>query len=185
MKYKTFETERLYLVPTAEKDALLIYEIFNSPKWLTNIGDRKVYSEEDAKIYIRTKMRPQLERLGFSTYTIIRKVDKAKIGTCGLYDREGLEGLDVGFAFLPQFEKKGYAFEASSELLRAAREEFGITTIKAITTKENFESQKLLEKLGLELNGLVKVPGDEEELLLYEKDFLEDNNFKNSILRHN
>lgn len=170
MNYKTFETERLKLVPTSEEDGPLILEIYNTPKWLKNIGDRNVHSEEDAKEYIRNKMRPQLERLGFSTYTVIRKIDNMKIGTCGLYDREGLDGFDVGFAFLPQFEKKGYAFEATSELLRAAMEEFQISRIKAITIKENFESQRLLEKLGLELNGLVRIPGDEEELLLFEKE---------------
>ena len=36
--------------------------------------------------------------------------------------------------------------------------------------KENLESQKLLEKLGLVLNGVVRIPGDEEELLLFEKE---------------
>lgn len=43
--------------------------------------------------------------------TVIRKLDNVKIGTCGLYDREGIDGVDIGFAFLPEYEKKGFAFE--------------------------------------------------------------------------
>ena len=90
-----------------------------------------------------------------------------KIGTCGLYDREGLEGIDIGFAFLPEYEKKGFAFESSNKLVEVAFSEFGIDTISAITIKDNISSQKLLERLGLKLIGTTKIPNDDEELLLY------------------
>jgi len=83
------------------------------------------------------------------------------------YDREGLEGVDIGFAFLPEYERKGYAFESANKLKNAAFNEFGLTHINAITTKNNISSQKLLEKLGLKLNGTTKLSNDEEELLLY------------------
>jgi len=112
-------------------------------------------------------MLPQLENLGYSNYTLIRKIDKVKIGTCGLYDREGLEGIDIGFAFLPEYEKKGYAFEAADKIKDIAFNEFEITMISAITAKDNFSSQKLLEKLGLELTGTTKLPNENEELLVY------------------
>ena len=88
----------------------------NSKGWLEYIGDRKVYSESDAIRYIKNRIAPQFERLGFGNYTIIRKADNVKIGTCGLYDREGIDGIDIGYALLPQFFGKGYAFEAVNEL---------------------------------------------------------------------
>lgn len=165
---KTFETERLLLKPTSLEDAAFILELFNTPKWLQFVGDRNVNSEEDARVYIKTKMLPQQERRGFSNYTVFRKEDRVVVGSCGLYDREGMEGIDIGFAFLPQFEKKGYGYEAAGEIMRAAKEEFGITTLKAITAKENYGSQNLLEKLGLSCTGTITLPGDDEELLLYE-----------------
>lgn len=160
-------TERLILRPTSEEDAEFIFELLNSPKWLKYIGDRNIKSVESAKEYIKTKMLPQLKRLGFSNYTLIRRSDNIKIGTCGLYDREGLEGIDIGFAFLPEYEKKGYAFESANKLKNVAFDEFGINEIIAITTKDNISSQKLLEKLGLKLNGTTKLPNDDEELLFY------------------
>jgi RimJ/RimL family protein N-acetyltransferase len=169
--YKTFQTERLLLRPTSLEDALFIHELFNTPKWLQFIGERDVKSEEAALAYIRAKMLPQLEKLGFGNYTVIRKADNVKLGSCGLYDRPGLEGIDLGFAFLPQHEKKGYAYEASKELLRAAGEDFKLKKINAITAGENLGSQKLLERLGLVFTKTVRLQGEEEDLLFYEKDF--------------
>lgn len=167
MQYKTFETERLILRPTSKDDANFILQLLNTPKWIEFIGDRNVKTIEDAKAYINTKITSQLKRLGFANYTLIRKEDNQKIGSCGLYDREGLEDIDIGFAFLPDYEKQGYAFEAANRLKNAAFEEFNIKTICAITTKENFSSQKLLEKLGLKPTGTTQLPNDNEELLVY------------------
>lgn len=165
--YKSFETERLVVKPTLEEDAEFIFVLLNSPNWLKYIGDRNVTSIESAKEYIKIKMLPQLERLGFGNYTVIRKSDQVKMGICGLYDREGLAGLDIGFAFLPEYEGKGYAFESANRLKQAVCDEFGITEIVAITSQDNVSSQKLLEKLGLKLAGTTKIPNDDEELLLY------------------
>ena len=166
-KYKSFETERLILKPTSEEDAEFVYHLLNTPKWIQYIGERNIKTVEIAKEYIKNKMIPQLGRLGYSNYTLIRKLDNVKVGTCGLYDRDGLEGIDIGFALLPEYEKKGYAFEAADKLKNIAFNEFDISEISAITTKDNISSQKLLEKLGLKLIGTTKIPNDEEELLLY------------------
>jgi len=80
------------------------------------------------------------------------------LGTCGLYDRAGIEGIDIGFAFLPAYENKGYAFESANEIKRAGIEVFGISSISAITTKDNVASQKLLEKLGLKFSLMMQLP---------------------------
>ena len=90
-----------------------------------------------------------------------------KIGCCGLYDREGLEGIDIGFAFLPEYEGKGFAFEAADKLKNVAFKEFGLHALSAITSKHNVASQRLLEKLGLTLVGTTALPSANEELLLF------------------
>ena len=166
-KYKTFETERLFLKPTSVEDAEFIFELLNSPNWIKNIGDRNINSINDAKKYIQTKMLPQLTKLGYSVYTLILKQDNIKIGTCGFYDREGIKGIDIGFALLPEYERKGYAFDSTKKLMNVAFNEFGIKEISAITTEENISSKKLLQKLGFQLNGITKLSNDDDELLLY------------------
>lgn len=168
MKYKTFETERLFIRPSIEEDSVFMLELMNTPKWKKFIGDRNLKTPEDAADYIRKRMLPQLERLGFSNYTVIRKKDGKKIGICGLYDREGLDGIDIGYGLLPEFEGKGYAYEASLKLLDAAFTEFQIKFLSAITAKANTSSQKLLEKLGLKLIGTIILPNETEEILHYQ-----------------
>lgn len=167
MAYLSFETERLFLRPTLEEDASFIFELLNSPKWIKYIGDRKVRSTADAKSYIKKKMIPQLEKLGYSNYTLILKDKEIKIGTCGLYDREDMEGIDIGFALLPEFEGNGLGYEAATKIKTVAKTEFGITELSGITTKDNMASQILLKKLGLKLKGTVTLPDEEEELLLF------------------
>lgn len=166
MIYKTYQTERLFLKPTNVEDAPLTLELLNMPKWLSYIGDRNVQSLEEAENYIRTKMTPQLERLGFGNYTLIRKVEGLKLGCCGLYDREGLEALDIGFALLEKYEGKGYAYEAALCLKNAAFTDFNMQRLGAITVQENRSSIKLLEKLGLEFLKMMDING--EELMYYE-----------------
>lgn len=173
-RYEVFETERLILKPTSEEDAALIFELFNTPKWFKYIGDRNIRTLEDAGEYIEAKMLPQLKRLGYSSYTIIKKADHVKIGTCGLFDRDGLEGIDLGFALLPEYERKGYAFESANKLKEVAFNIFGIGELNAITVKDNIPSQKLLEKLGFRLHGTTKLPDDDEDLLLYKLEIVHD-----------
>jgi RimJ/RimL family protein N-acetyltransferase len=142
--YKSFETERLLLKPMSKEDASFLLELLNLPKRIKYIGDRNVYTIKEAETYIKHKMTPQLKKLGFSSYTVIRKTDNAKVGSCGLYDREALEGIDLGFAFLPLYEKMGYAFESANKLKDLAFNQFNLKHISAITTSENKDSQKLL-----------------------------------------
>jgi len=167
--HRQFKSERLLIRPTLKEDAELIYKLMNTPKFIKFVGDREINSIQDAEKYIQTKMLPQLNALGYSSYTIITKADGAKIGTCGLYNRDGVDGIDIGFGLLPQYEGLGYAYESAHRLLKAAFEEFEIDEIKAITSKENISSQRLLEKLGLKMIGTTKLPNEDHEILLYTK----------------
>ena len=164
---KTFETERLFLTPTTTEDAALILALFNTPKWIEFIGDRNLNNQEEAEEYIKTTILPEIEKNGFGNYTITRKFDDAKIGICGLYDRDGVDGLDIGLALLPKYENRGYGFECANKLKELAFTEFNLTEISGITLERNTESHKLLGKLGLQFEKNIKLKGDTEEVLLY------------------
>ena len=66
--YMSFQSERLIIRPTLEQDAELIYQLMNSPKFIKYVGDRQLYTVEDAEKYIQDKMLPQLHFLGYSNY---------------------------------------------------------------------------------------------------------------------
>ena len=163
----SYETDRLLIRPTATEDAAFMLELLNSPKWLQFIGDRMVRNLNDAEKYINNRIISQYNKIAFSNFTVLRKSDSEKMGVCGIYEREGLEDFDLGFAFLPQFEHMGYGYEASKKILGLGLNEFKLKKICAITTIDNFSSQKLLKKLGLNFEKLVKIEGDSEELMLY------------------
>ncbi len=163
-----YQTERLIIRPTNTEDADFIFTLFNTPKWIENIGNRNIASTHHAKQYIETVMLGQFNQLGYSSYTIIKQSDNEKIGTVGLYDREGVDGIDFGFAFLPQFEGKGYAFESASKIKEVAVNKFKIKNLVAITRPSNTSSQKLLNKLGFSFKKDIILPKHEfKEWLLY------------------
>lgn len=165
---KTYETERLLLRPTQREDAAFIYKLLNSEKWLKYIGDRQVYTLAAAEDYIQNRILVQYETLGYGNFTVIRKDDFTKMGSCGIYSRQNLAVQDIGFAFLEEYEGKGYAFEAATKLKELAKEEFGLKKLAGITLECNHSSRKLLEKLGLGFQKKFFMEGDPEELMYYE-----------------
>lgn len=166
--FRVFETSRLYLKPFDITDASFLVRLLNSPKWLKYIGDRQVHTPEEGEVYIRNRMLGQLERLGYGNNLVIRKADNTPMGACGLYERPGLPMVDIGFAFLPEFEGLGYGYEAAACLLKAAKEIFGLSKVCAICTPENAASRKLLGKLGLQFIKMIRLEDGREELMYFE-----------------
>jgi RimJ/RimL family protein N-acetyltransferase len=167
---KVTETSRLVLRLVEETDAGFIMKLLNEPGWLQYIGDKGIRTIDDAKGYILDGPRAMYEREGFGLFLTERKEDHAPIGLCGLIKREGLEDVDIGFAFLSDHQSQGYAFEAARATLDLAKD-IGIKRVVAITTKDNESSSKLLKKLDMQLEGYVTLPNDTEELKKYSLNF--------------
>lgn len=165
------ETERLILREFTEEDAPFIYELLNSPGWLKYIGTRGIADLEAARKYIADMMMPSYEKNGFGLYMMARKEDGALMGMCGLIDRDSLEDVDIGFAILPEYEGKGYTREASEATMEYARNPLGLKKIVGITVPYNTGSIKVMEKIGMKFEKMIRVPNDPEELMLYVKEF--------------
>jgi RimJ/RimL family protein N-acetyltransferase len=164
------ETNRLTLSIITLEDAPFILELMNTPHWLKYIGDRNIKTVEQAKTYLKERTLKSYDTHGFGFYKIQVKAENLKpIGTCGLVKRDELDDVDIGFSLLPDYEGKGYGFEASNEILKLAKNKFKLKKISAITLPINTNSIKLLEKLGLIYEKKVKPFEDDEELLLFAK----------------
>ena len=83
------------------------------------------------------------------------------IGICGFVRRSELPAPDIGFAFLPQYEGKGYGFESASAILRYGVEKLNFDVVLAITSQDNEISGKLLKKLGFNYDRLISMPNGE------------------------
>ena len=164
------ETDRLALRRITTGDAEFILRLLNEPSFLTFIGDRGVRTLDDARRYILKGPIDSYRRFGFGLYLVEIKGGGAPIGICGLLKRESLEDVDVGFALLPEFWSRGYAFEAASAVLAHGRDALGLNRIVAVTTPDNTASIRVLEKLGLTFSRMVRLAGDDTNLKLFASD---------------
>jgi RimJ/RimL family protein N-acetyltransferase len=144
--YKEIQTERLLIRPIKLSDKDFIYSLVNTNGWLKYIGDRNIKNSGDAENYI-LKI---LENKNYYYNVFEIKETKEPIGIITFLKRDSQEFPDIGFALLPQYEKKGYTFEASKKYLNEIIALNLYKKIIGITLPENYNSIKLLQRLGLE-----------------------------------
>jgi RimJ/RimL family protein N-acetyltransferase len=161
------ETERLILRELDIQDAHFMFQLLNSHGWIKYIGDRNIKSKEDAKEYIQKGPLVSYAAHRFGLYAIELKESKLAIGVCGLLKREYLEFVDIGFALLPEYEAKGYAYEAAKAILDFSNENLHINNFSAITLPNNSRSINLLKRLGFKFSKNFIFESTNEELELY------------------
>lgn len=161
------ETDRLTLRHLKVEDASFILNLLNEPSFLRFIGDKGVRTLDDARNYILTGPMSSYERNGFGLYLVLLKEGLVSIGICGLIKREALPDVDIGFAFMPQFWSKGYAFESASAVMAYARDPLGLQQIVAITDVDNDASARVLEKLGMRFDKLIRLADGNQDVKLF------------------
>lgn len=163
----SFKTSRLQLKPLTHGDCHFIIQLLNTPGWLKYIGDRNVRTTEEAINYLDKGPIQSYEKLGYGLSLVQTLDTQESIGVCGLLKRAELNFPDLGFAFLPEFQGKGFAFEISQGTLAYARKKLQISEVGAITQADNHQSIKLLGKLGMQFEGNFSFKDSTEQLLLY------------------
>jgi len=159
-------TERLVLRELDLDDAAFILELLNEPAFLRFIGDKGVRTLDGARDYMRKGPIDSYGRHGFGLYAACL-LEGTPIGICGLVKRDGLTDADVGFAFLSRHCAKGYAAESASAVLVHARRVLRMPRIVAITAPENRGSIAVLEKIGLQFEGMIRLEDLGPELKLF------------------
>lgn len=163
----SLQTERLQIRKLTLKDSNFIVQLLNSPGWLKYIGDRGVSTLEDAKIYLQNGPLLSYKKHGFGLYMVELLSANVPIGICGILQRDYLVHPDLGFAFLPEFTGKGYAFEAAKAVIQFAGKQLDVKELLAITLPGNTTSIKLLEKAGMKYQEMVKSQDGTESLKLF------------------
>jgi RimJ/RimL family protein N-acetyltransferase len=159
------ETDRLILRRFTLNDAEFIFRLVNDPSWLRFIGDKNVQDLDGARRYLREGPLDMYERYGFGMYRVEERDSGTPTGMCGLIKRDTLPDVDVGYAFLPEFRGKGYAYEAASAVLDHGHRVFGLQRILAIVSPDNATSIRVLEKAGMKLDCELELrPGDPVKL---------------------
>ena len=166
---KILETERLRIRELdADMDAAFICELINTPKFIEYIGDRGIRTLEASREFIETRYRQSYRDHGYGLYVVEIVEGQLPIGICGFVRRGNLPGPDIGFAFLPAHEGRGYAHEAASAVMDFGRAALGFDSVYAITTLDNDASIRLLKKLGFNFERLTDSPeGTQLKLFAY------------------
>jgi RimJ/RimL family protein N-acetyltransferase len=167
---KLLETDRLRLRRLSTGDAEFILELLNDPSFLRFIGDKGVRTLDDAREYILNGPVNMYNRLGFGLYLTELKESGTPIGICGLIKRDSLEDVDIGFAFLPSYRANGYAYESAAAVIAYGKTVLGLKRIVAITSPDNYASGRLLEKIGLRFERMIRLSKDAEEVRLFVSD---------------
>ncbi|UPK72142.1 GNAT family N-acetyltransferase [Chitinophaga filiformis] len=161
------ETSRLIVRRFTIDDAPFIVRLLNTDIWLSYIGDRNVRGLDDARNYLVNGPLASYDRYGFGLYLVALKDEHTPVGMTGLIKRNGLEEVDIGFAFLPEYTGKGYAFEAASAVKHYALTTLQLPRVAAITTEKNEHAITLLKKIGLHHEKMVQLPGSSTEFMYF------------------
>lgn len=162
MKHQeSIRTDRLLIEPLKTSDSHFIFELVNTKEWKKFIGDRNIHSKEEALVYIQKI----LDNQDISYWVVKLPGQNIGIGVITFIKRLYLEYHDIGFAFLSDYSKKGYAYEAVNGVLSKLLPVYEFPKVLATTVPENKNSIKLLHKLGMRLKKEIMV--GEERLQLY------------------
>ena len=170
LAHSELETERLSLRRLVRDDAVFILRLLNEPSWLEFVGDKNVYTLNDAKKYIELAPLTMYQQYGYGLFLVIDKNSGKPMGLCGLMKRDNLEDADLGYAFLPEFWSQGFALEAVKGILEYARNTHHLSRILALSKSSNASSIKLLKKVGFIFERDLKLLEDEENLQIYQLD---------------
>ncbi len=150
-------TERLLIQHFDLNDSSYVLRQLNDESFIRFIVDKQVRSIGDAENYLVHGPIASYEKHGFGLNIVRLKTSKIAIGMCGLVKRDELEYPDIGYAFLPEYWHKGYAYEASVGVLSAAKTLKHSETVLGVTLPNNLASNQLLTRLGFELTGEIEL----------------------------
>jgi RimJ/RimL family protein N-acetyltransferase len=165
---KVLTSCRLKLRKLTIKDVDFIVKLLNNPDWLKYIGDRGVKNVQDALVYIQQGPQTMYQQYATGLLLVESLAHQQPVGLCGLLKRIELAHPDLGFAFLPEYRKQGFALEAAKLVLADVCEQKLTEKVLAITSVDNEKSINLLKKLNFSFTGLIRLGDSVDETNLFE-----------------
>ena len=140
------ESKRLLLRPPSLGDVADIASLIGDWDVAKNLSRAPFpYLPEHALDFIRRQEDGRARATDFA-FAVTRREDGALIGMCGVHLRE--EGFELGYWLGKPYWKKGYATEATAEVLAFSFRNLRAETVEAGWFHDNPASGRVLEKLG-------------------------------------
>jgi len=161
------KTARLRLRKINLLDADFILRLVSEPAFIENIGNKGIETLQDARRFIREGPWTNQEKPGYGQFLVELIENTEPIGICGLLYRKELDLTDIGFAVLEKYRGKGLAYEAAAATMAYGHKQLGVEVIHGLTSERNQASIRLLEKLGLYFDKIIKTADDDPGTVIY------------------
>jgi ribosomal-protein-alanine N-acetyltransferase len=149
------ETDRLILREFQLSDAEAFFAMDSNPKVHQYLWNKPVKKIEETIEIIEFVKKQYLDN-GIGRFAMISKETNEFIGWAGLkFNTEVVNNktnfYDIGYRLDEKFWGKGYASEATFEWLKYAFETMNIKTMEAAAHTENTASNRILQKIGMQM----------------------------------
>ena len=172
--YRELITERLILRPPQARDAPAIFEAFASDPEVTRFlrwRPHRTLADSDRAMAVRLQRLETGEEL---SWLLSPRTDGSVLGIISAWPGEG--EVEIGFALGRRSWGQGLMTEAVRSVVVWAFEPAPVIRVWAICDVENLASARVLEKAGLQREGLLKahaihpnIGPDPRDCLLYSK----------------
>ena len=153
----TLQTERLILYALSRDQLdLALNHVDHLARDLNIHVTENVFAEESrSAMLIKISRMDHVDRRQHVWYTyflLVRAEDRQAVGVCGFKGAPTLLGaVELGYAMEESARNHGYMTEAVRALIRWAFQHENCRRVTAETLRENYASQRVLQKAGLEL----------------------------------
>lgn len=158
------ETERLLLRTWMPRDLTAAQALFGDPTVMRYVGTGAAWSSDETKVVIERTI-DDYERDGIGLWPVVLKADGTVVGACGLQALPRREEIELSVTFAQRLWGGGYGYEAARAVLAWGFGERGLARIVAVCDRENARSIRLINRLGMRYERIVRVY--RADLMLY------------------
>ncbi len=151
--FPRLETPRLLLRQMTSQDAEAVFGIFSDER-VVEYYDLDPFTSLDQAIQLIQRQHDRFRRGQGIRWGLAQKTADTIIGTCGLSLKSEYRG-EVGYDLARAYWRQGFMTEALREVVRFGFETLGLNRIQAHVMLGNTASDRLLDELGFQEEGLL------------------------------
>lgn len=168
--FPTLETERLILRKLRLEDAKDLFE-YASDKEVTKYVTWEPHKSIEDSVNLIKFTHERYEKREGIIWGIVCKENKKVIGTCDISPVTKHFRAEIAYALSRDYWGKGIMTEAVKEAIKFGFEKMNLNRIQAMCIPENIGSCRVMEKVGMKYEGLIReymyIKGKFQDLKLY------------------
>ena len=151
------ETNRLLFRKASTSDSKDMFNNWASDKEVTKYLSWDAYEKEENAVSYLKYLEEEYTKNNFYNWIVVSKEDNTPIGTIGAVDIDvNNNTVEIGHCYGRKFWNKGYGTEALIRIIKFFFEEVEVETIYAYYVEGNSASGKVLEKVGMKYEGILR-----------------------------